>query len=495
MTSGAPAPLRIFLAYSHEDQKFREDLTKHLSVARRLEEVDLWHDRVIEPGNSWEDVLEAKLDSADVFLPLLSASFFASDYCVGKEMKRAFERRTANAVIILPVLVRDFDWQGHPIAEIEFLRKTAISTEKDPDAAWKDVSEKVRAIHQARARQGADATTTTPGEPPIRRPRRRWALLLVALLVVAGGTGWGMSRWGAYSRRIEAGDRYLRIGRGEEARREYESALRLNPIGPAARLGLRKVELLDESDPEVLEQEITALRQSAPDDPDLSLLLGNLAFSRSRLEEALAHYTRAIAREPRLAQAHGWIGVILEQRGELLAAIASYDRALAISGSTPRYRHNKAHALVKLGREDEAISEYQLNSGYPLSQIELAKLALRGNRPRDALGHLESSLRMLTDPGRESSAENRGTWSFAAGTGQVELTRVSDKICYVRLLQALGAFVQGATAPDFRQGSRSTMQACTPLPGTLRDLANTELRALVQGLSPARDYQLFYDTL
>ena len=51
--------------------------------------------------------------------------------------------------------------------------------------------------------------------------------------------------------------------------------------------------------------------------------------------------------------------VELQQAGDLLGAIAAYERALKIEPANPGARSNLGAALVRLGRYDEAIDEYR----------------------------------------------------------------------------------------------------------------------------------------
>jgi hypothetical protein len=52
---------------------------------------------------------------------LVSADFFASDYCYGTEMKRALERQEAGEAQVIPILVRPVDWKNAPFAHLQAL--------------------------------------------------------------------------------------------------------------------------------------------------------------------------------------------------------------------------------------------------------------------------------------------------------------------------------------------------------------------------------------
>ena len=113
MAGGTTEPAEVFVAYAHADEHHRQELEKHLALAKRLGLIaDVWHDRKIMAGTHWEGDIDQHLNSADLILLLISADFMASDYCYEKEMKRALQREAAGEAIVIPVMVRPCDWKG-----------------------------------------------------------------------------------------------------------------------------------------------------------------------------------------------------------------------------------------------------------------------------------------------------------------------------------------------------------------------------------------------
>ena len=90
-----PTPIEICCSYAHEDDAWRKKLESHLSLLQRQGLLSLWHDRLITAGTDWARAIDRHLETASVILVLVSADFFASDYCSGVEMKRALEREAA----------------------------------------------------------------------------------------------------------------------------------------------------------------------------------------------------------------------------------------------------------------------------------------------------------------------------------------------------------------------------------------------------------------
>lgn len=102
-----PTPVELFCSYAHEDEPWLRKLETHLSLLQRQGLIALWHDRLITPGTNWAKVIDTHLETASIILLLVSADFFASDYCVGIEMKRALERQEEGSVLVVPILVSE----------------------------------------------------------------------------------------------------------------------------------------------------------------------------------------------------------------------------------------------------------------------------------------------------------------------------------------------------------------------------------------------------
>src|SRR2546421_12707822 len=105
----ASTAVEVFCSYAHEDEAWRQKLETHLSLLRRQGLISLWHDRLIVPGTDWAKTIDMQLETASIILLLVSADFFASDYCYGTEMKRALERQKAGEAQVIPILVRPVD--------------------------------------------------------------------------------------------------------------------------------------------------------------------------------------------------------------------------------------------------------------------------------------------------------------------------------------------------------------------------------------------------
>src|SRR5436305_12457759 len=131
--SEVPPPVEVFCSYAQEDEAWLRELEIHLSLLKRQGLISLWHDRLISPGTNWAQAIDNRLETASVILLLVSADFFASEYCFGIEMQRALERQEVGEVHVIPIIVRPVDWATAPIAHLQ-----ALPTDAKPLTMWEN---------------------------------------------------------------------------------------------------------------------------------------------------------------------------------------------------------------------------------------------------------------------------------------------------------------------------------------------------------------------
>ena len=129
---------KIFISYSHKDEKFKDELVKMLAGLQRRGVIDTWQDRRIEPGEEWFKAIKQAINECDMALLLVSADFIASRFINGEELPDLLKRREKEGMIVIPIIVRDCLWQSEPVLKdlqalptdgkpvIEFLEATGI---------------------------------------------------------------------------------------------------------------------------------------------------------------------------------------------------------------------------------------------------------------------------------------------------------------------------------------------------------------------------------
>ena len=149
--------------------------------------------------------------------------------------------------------------------------------------------------------------------------------------------------------------------------------------------------------------------------PDFASAQFNLALLLSKqpgqADRAIAHYEDAIRLDPRKPRPHINLAVLLHQRGQ--AAEACRQLQLAVQGD-PSNRTvwlDWVHALAEMGRSDNAIDAcaalVRTHPDFASGQAELGYLLANGQRPVEAIPHLEAAIRL--DPAQAAARFYLGT--------------------------------------------------------------------------------------
>jgi hypothetical protein len=98
----------IFVSYSHEDEKYRRLLVKHLKVPELYTHLKIWDDTQISAGVEWKPEIKMALNRADASVLLISADFLSSDFIKDEEIPDIFAPKGR---VIFPILVRPCAWE------------------------------------------------------------------------------------------------------------------------------------------------------------------------------------------------------------------------------------------------------------------------------------------------------------------------------------------------------------------------------------------------
>ena len=116
--------VEVFFSYAHEDEVWRIELEKHLSMLQRKGFIAAWHDRKISAGMEWAREIDIHLQTSQIILLLISADFLASNYCWGVELQEAMRRHRAGTACVIPILIRPVDWKGSRSVNCKRCRET-----------------------------------------------------------------------------------------------------------------------------------------------------------------------------------------------------------------------------------------------------------------------------------------------------------------------------------------------------------------------------------
>ena len=125
---------KVFISYSHKDEKWMDEFLKHLHPYMLKDEFEIWSDSDIYPGEDWEQAIERSLHSSDVFVLLISADYLNSDFIKNSEIPSILDISKKKNTIIIPVILSATIIPEH-LSKYQFANsnKTALNTLNDDE--------------------------------------------------------------------------------------------------------------------------------------------------------------------------------------------------------------------------------------------------------------------------------------------------------------------------------------------------------------------------
>jgi tetratricopeptide (TPR) repeat protein len=141
--------------------------------------------------------------------------------------------------------------------------------------------------------------------------------------------------------------------------------------------------------------------QIKPDFADAHIYLGNALLQKESVDEAITHYQRALQIKPDFADAHYNLGGALLQKGSVDEAIAHFQRALQIKPDYVEAHNNLGNALLQKGSVDEAISQFQeairLKPDYTGARNNLGNALIEKGSGDEAISQYQEAIRLKPD--------------------------------------------------------------------------------------------------
>ncbi|HWS99439.1 MAG TPA: toll/interleukin-1 receptor domain-containing protein [Pyrinomonadaceae bacterium] len=169
-TPRTPGPVEVFISYSRdEDKELLRELDKRLKILEAKKTITYWRDYMTPAGHEWEKQILEHLNAAEMILLVISPDFLASKYCCDVEATLAMERHRNGEARVIPIILRECDWQDMPFGTLQVLPENAVPVKKwsDRDDAFTRVERGIRAaarlISEVREDDDIQAKPTAAG--------------------------------------------------------------------------------------------------------------------------------------------------------------------------------------------------------------------------------------------------------------------------------------------------------------------------------------------
>jgi tetratricopeptide (TPR) repeat protein len=175
---------------------------------------------------------------------------------------------------------------------------------------------------------------------------------------------------------------YTQQRRYEEAAKEFQEALRLNPGDEAARASYIRLLLLQAKFDAALPY-AEEYKRSHPNDFDASYLLGDVYRELGKYAEAKTLLEQAVKMNPGNFAATYNLGLVYAKTGEAAEARAQLEKAIQIEPSSPEAHFQLAAVLRSLSLQDEARAQLRLYQNLMAQRSQKDVAAAKANEARE----------------------------------------------------------------------------------------------------------------
>lgn len=146
-------------------------------------------------------------------------------------------------------------------------------------------------------------------------------------------------------------------GKWDDAAAQFRKILEQNPNQPGIHYQLGRILLSKPLDPTVTEEatkEFEAELKINPSSPAAEFMLGDLAWRNQKADEAIEHFSRATQFDAGLAEAYLGLGIALNAAGRYAEAITPLKKYTDMDPSDPAGYYQLATAYARTGNKPEA---------------------------------------------------------------------------------------------------------------------------------------------
>ena len=134
----------VFISYSKSNVTQRKRLESELKMLRNEGLVaKVWHDRMIDPGDKWDEKIQTELKEADVVIILASVAALSTDYITDHEIPKAMELQDAAETRVVPLILEKCRWDKTALGRLNALPEKAkpLNKWKPQSDGWKTIAD------------------------------------------------------------------------------------------------------------------------------------------------------------------------------------------------------------------------------------------------------------------------------------------------------------------------------------------------------------------
>ena len=185
----------------------------------------------------------------------------------------------------------------------------------------------------------------------------RAAIIVLAVLVL-GGTTAGLSRARGFAIHARNGEEFLRQGQNDAAIAELQTAVRMKPKYVPARLGLANAYYSNKQFPQA-ENELKQALDLEPQNNQAAGFMGFVYLAENRPAEAESTFSKLLAKDYSLAEAHYGLARALAEQGKDEGAIKEYKTTIGMRPEFGGVYYRLGVSQAKLKQFDDAIANFQ----------------------------------------------------------------------------------------------------------------------------------------
>ena len=361
-------PLKLFIAYAHEDESFKDELTKRLEPLKQKNEIKVWHDGELVLGYKYPEAIDRHLKNADVVLYLVSADSLASIEC-NKEIASALD----NQKRFVPIILRECDWKRHEVSGSSIADFPALPKDSKPidswekkDEAWQNVIDGLRKILDS-AEEQKDTHQSTLFE--LGNAKYMLGALDEALANYNKAIELEPDFAEAYASR---GILFRKLEQYDKAEKDLTKLIELEP-NLAAAYTSRGDLLLEIRQYDKAEKDLAKAIELKPDLAVAYVSYGNLLCKLEQYKKAEANYNKAIELKPDFAEAYASRGILFNQLEQYGEAEEDLTKAIELKPGLTEVYYSRGLALYNLEQYDNAEANYnkaiELKPDYTIAYV------------------------------------------------------------------------------------------------------------------------------